>query len=90
MAATVYIPAQLRADTGGEHTVRAHGSTIAEVIDDLDKRYPRIRDKLVDVDGVRRFVHIFIGEVDIRFEGGLYTPVHDGDEISIMAAIAGG
>ena len=68
----------------------ADGNTIAEVLDDLDKNYPGIKAKLVDDKGVRRFVNIYIGDEDIRFMDKIETAVKDGDEISIVPAIAGG
>ena len=70
--------------------VSAEGATIAEVIDHLDANHPGIKAKIVDDKGVRRFVNIFIGDEDIRFMDGVNTAVKDGDEISIIPAIAGG
>ena len=90
MAANVRIPTPLRSHTDGQDVVSADGSTIAEVIDDLDKNYPGIKAKLVDDKGVRRFVNIYIGDEDIRFMDKIETAVKDGDEISIVPAIAGG
>ena len=60
------------------------------MIDDLETKFPGIMAKLLDDKGVRRFVNIFVGDEDIRFMDGTSTPVSDGDEISIIAAIAGG
>jgi molybdopterin converting factor small subunit len=88
--ATVRIPTPLRTHTAGEDVVTATGATVALVIDDLERRYPGIRAKLLDERGVRRFVNIFLGSEDIRFLDGVETPVKDGDEISIIPAIAGG
>ncbi|HZO11620.1 MAG TPA: MoaD/ThiS family protein [Polyangiaceae bacterium] len=88
--ATVRIPTPLRNHTGGQDVVNASGNTIGEIIDDLEKHHPGIRDKLVDDKGVRRFVNIFVGDEDIRFMEGMQTKVSDGDEISIIPAIAGG
>jgi molybdopterin converting factor small subunit len=88
--ATVRIPTPLRGHTDGKDVVNASGATIGEVIEDLEKNHPGIRDKLVDDKGVRRFVNIFVGDEDIRFMGGLATAVKDGDEVSIIPAIAGG
>jgi molybdopterin converting factor small subunit len=88
--ATVRIPTPLRGHTDGKDVVNASGATIGEVIEDLEKNHPGIRDKLVDDKGVRRFVNIFVGDEDIRFMGGLATVVKDGDEVSIIPAIAGG
>jgi molybdopterin converting factor small subunit len=90
MAATVRIPTPLRSHTDGKDTVSAEGATIKDVLDDLDRKHPGLRDKLVDDRGVRRFVNIFVGDEDIRFMDGIDTAVKDGDEISIIPAIAGG
>lgn len=90
MAANVRIPTPLRSHTDGKDVVSADGGTIAEVLDDLDKNYPGIKAKLVDDKGVRRFVNIYIGDEDIRFMDKIETAVKDGDEISIVPAIAGG
>ncbi len=88
--ATVRIPTPLRAHTDGKDTVQAAGATIREIIDDLDRNHPGIKDKLVDDKGVRRFVNIFVGDEDIRFMDGIHTAVSDSDEVSIIPAIAGG
>jgi len=90
MSTTVCIPTPLRVHTGGKDEVSAAGATVAEVIDDLETKFPGIMAKLLDDKGVRRFVNIFVGDEDIRFMDGTSTPVSDGDEISIIAAIAGG
>jgi molybdopterin converting factor small subunit len=90
MAANVRIPTPLRNHTDGQDVVSAEGRTIAEVIDDLEKNFPGIKSKLVDDKGVRRFVNIYIGDEDIRFMDKIETAVKDGDEISIVPAIAGG
>jgi molybdopterin converting factor small subunit len=88
--ATVRIPTPLRNHTGGKDVVNAAGGTIGEILDDLEKHHPGIREKLVDDKGVRRFVNIFVGDEDIRFMDGINTKVTDKDEISIIPAIAGG
>jgi len=88
--ATVRIPTPLRSHTDGNDVVSAAGATVGEIIDDLDKNHPGIRDKLIDDKGVRRFVNIFVGDEDIRFMDGVDTAVKDSDEISIIPAIAGG
>ena len=90
MPATVRIPTPLRVHTGGKDEVKASGGTIAELIEDLEKQHPGIKNKLVDDNGVRRFVNIFVGDEDIRFLDGVNTKVSDGVEVSIIPAIAGG
>jgi MoaD family protein len=90
MAITVRIPTPLRTLTEGKDEVEAKGSTVREVIDNLEGNYPGIKDRLCDDKGVRRFVNIYQNEEDIRFLDSLETAVKDGDSISIVPAIAGG
>ena len=90
MAVTVRIPTPLRTLTGGEEQVQADGSTVQQVIENLEKKHPGIRDRLLDEKGVRRFVNIYVGDEDIRFLDGLDTKLENGVEISIVPAIAGG
>ncbi len=89
--ATVRIPTPLRKYTQGKEEVTAAGGTVGDIIADLEKNHPGIKERILDNDGaVRRFVNIFVREEDIRFLQNLETPVKDGDEISIVPAIAGG
>lgn len=90
MDTIVRIPAALRTLTGGADEVKASGNTVGEVIDDLEKRHPGLKDRLLDDKGVRRFINIYVGEEDVRFTGGLATQIKSGDQISIIPAIAGG
>ena len=90
MPVTVRIPTPLRTLTGGEEQVQADGSTVAQVIENLEKRHPGLRDRLLDEKGVRRFVNIYVGDEDIRFLDGLATALNGGEEVSIVPAIAGG
>jgi molybdopterin converting factor small subunit len=90
METIVRIPAPLRTLTGGKDEIPASGNTVGEVIEDMEKKHPGIRDRLLDAKGVRRFVNIYVGEEDVRFLGGLATPLKSGDQISIVPAIAGG
>ena len=90
MSITVRIPTPLRTLTGGKESVTADGSTIQALIDNLEGSYPGIKDRLVDDKGVRRFVNLYLGDEDIRFLDGLQTELKDGDELSIVPAIAGG
>jgi MoaD family protein len=76
--------------TGGKDEIEAKGATVREVIEDLDRNYPGIKDRLCDEKGVRRFVNIYQNEEDIRFLDGLETVVKEGDSVSIVPAIAGG
>lgn len=90
MAIYVRIPTPLRTLTAGKDQVEAKGATVREIIDDLERNYPGIKDRLCDDKGVRRFVNIYQNEEDIRFLDGLETAVKDGDAISVVPAIAGG
>jgi molybdopterin synthase sulfur carrier subunit len=90
MAITVRIPTPLRTLTQGKDEVEASGKTVREIIENLEKNYPGLRERLLDDKGVRRFVNIYQNEEDIRFLDSLDTAVKDGDSISIVPAIAGG
>jgi MoaD family protein len=89
--ATVRIPTPLRKLTQGKEEVHAGGKNVGELIADLEKNFPGIKERICDETGaVRRFVNIFVKDEDIRFLQNLETPVKDADEISIVPAIAGG
>ena len=90
MAVEVRIPTILRTYTAGEKTVEGKGATIGELIADLDVRYPGLRGRLVDDDGLRRFVNVYLNDEDVRFLGGLETALADGDSVTILPAVAGG
>jgi len=86
----IRIPGSLRRFTGGQEEVSASGHTVAEVIQDLDRQCPGLRDSLLDSQGVRGFVMLCVGESDIRFLKGLDTEISTGDTLTIVPAIAGG
>ena len=91
MAVSVKIPAQLRAVTGGEGELEVEGSTVGEALEALYAEHGELRGRLSDDGGgLRRFVNVYIGGEDIRFLEGLDTPVSDGDELTILPAVAGG
>ncbi len=90
MNVTVRIPTPLRTLTAGQDEVAATAGTVGAVIEELEKSYPGLRDRLLDEKGVRRFVNIYVGEEDIRFLDGLKTELKSGDAITIVPAIAGG
>ncbi len=90
MAIEVRIPTILRTYTGGAKSVEGAGSTLAELIGDLDSRYGGLRDRLQDESGLRRFVNVYLNDEDVRFLGGLETPVKDGDTVTVLPAVAGG
>ncbi len=90
MAISVKIPSQLRAATEGESLAEVNGSTVGEVLDALYSRYGELRGRISGDGGLRRFVNVYVGAEDIRFLNGLDTPVEDGDEVTILPAVAGG
>lgn len=91
MAITVRIPQPLRNLTGDKSTVETRGSSLAEAIADLEANFPGVRERVMDDSGeLRRFVNIYINGDDVRFMEGLKSPIKDGDEISIVPAVAGG
>ncbi len=90
MSIEVRIPTILRTYTEGEKAVEGSGSTLAGLIDDLESRHSGLRDRLVDEKGLRRFVNVYLNDEDVRFLGGLETPVKDGDSVTVLPAVAGG
>lgn len=90
MAVTVKIPTQLRAVTSGDAQAQADGATVKEVLDDLFDRYADLRERICEDGSLRRFVNVYVGGEDIRFLSGLDTEVCDGDEVTILPAVAGG
>jgi len=91
MPISVRIPVQLRSLTDGQEVVAATGGSVLDLIEDIDKRFPGIKDRICEQNGqVRRFVNIFVNDEDIRFLQSLQTPISDSDEVSIIPAIAGG
>ncbi len=91
MPNTVRIPTPLRKLTAERDTVTAGGANIGEILDDLEKSHPGLKERICDEQGnIRRFVNIFVNDEDIRFLQEQATAVKDGDEISIVPAIAGG
>lgn len=90
MAVTVSVPTILRTHTGGEKSVEASGATIAEVIEDLDRRHSGIKGRLVKDGTLHRFINVYVNDEDIRFAGGLAAAVRDGDNVTILPAVAGG
>lgn len=87
----VRIPTPLRPLTKGQGEVETKAGSVVEMIESLNSTYPGIKDRLCDEMGeLRRFVNIYVNEEDIRFLTGKDTPLKDGDEVSIVPAIAGG
>jgi molybdopterin synthase sulfur carrier subunit len=91
MATKVRIPTPLRKLTNNEELIEVKAGTVGDAIAELQTRFPGIKDRLVDDSGeVRRFVNVYVNEEDIRFLQNQQTVLKDGDEISIIPAIAGG
>lgn len=91
MAIKVRIPTPLRKLTNGKDEVSAEGKNIKELIDDIERHYPGLKERICEGDGkLRRFVNIYLNDEDIRFKSNMDTELKAGDEISIIPAIAGG
>jgi MoaD family protein len=91
MAIEVRIPTILRSYTGGEKAVDGKGDTLGDLFADLDARHGGLRARLVGDDGsLNRFVNVYLNDEDVRFLGGIQTPVSDGDVVTILPAVAGG
>lgn len=89
--ATIRIPTPMRRYTNGERLVSVSAATLAAAVDELDRRFPGVRERLVDAEGrLHHFVNIFVDEEDVRLLQGLATPLADGTEVSIIPAMAGG
>jgi molybdopterin synthase sulfur carrier subunit len=90
MAIEVRIPTILRSYTGGAKSVQGSGSTLGELLINLDSEHGGLRERLVDGEKLRRFVNVYLNDEDVRFLGGLETPVADGDTVTVLPAVAGG
>jgi MoaD family protein len=91
MSVTVKLPTQLRDAAGGATSVSVSGSTVGEALDGLYAQHGELRERIADGDGgLRRFVNVYLKGEDIRFLDGLDTQVADGDEVTILPAVAGG
>ena len=88
---TVFIPSSLRRYTAGQSKADVSGSTINEVIDNLEQQYPGVKSRLCDESGqIKRYVNVFVNDEEIRTLEGADTPVAEKDEVSIVPAMAGG
>ena len=91
MAITVRIPTPLRRVTDGQDKVDTEGATLRQIIDSMESQYPGIKERLCDEDGnLRNFVNVYVNGEDVRFLDGVDSATGDGDEISIVPAVAGG
>ncbi|TLQ45658.1 MoaD/ThiS family protein [Streptomyces marianii] len=93
MAIEVRIPTILRTYTDGAKAVEGGGDTLAELFADLETRHPGIQARIVDeANGgqLRRFVNVYLNDEDVRFLDGISTKLSDGDNVTILPAVAGG
>ncbi len=91
MAVTIKLPTILRKFADNEARVSADGATLAEVLKDLESRYPGItKNVIADDGGLHRFINVYVNDEDVRYLGSLETPIAEGDTVSILPAVAGG
>lgn len=91
MAISVRLPTVLRPHANGEARVDANGDTVGDVVDDLVARFPGVKPNLLAEDGsLHRFVNVYVNDEDVRYLDKMATAVADGDELSILPAVAGG
>ena len=91
MGITIKLPTQLRSAAGNATEARVDGATVGEALDSLYAQHGELRERIADDGGgLRRFVNVYLDGEDIRFLDGLETPISDGDELTILPAVAGG
>jgi molybdopterin converting factor small subunit len=91
MSSSVRIPTVLRSAVGGLAVVDVEGSTIGSVLGSLSTQFPSVKGQLLNEDGsIHRFLNVYVNDDDVRYLGGLEAPVADGDEITLLPAVAGG
>lgn len=91
MPVIVRIPTPLRSLTQGQAEVKAAGDTVGGVVADLERQFPGMGERLLDEGGaLRRFINVYVNGEDIRFLEGQTTALKEGDEVSVVPAIAGG
>jgi molybdopterin synthase sulfur carrier subunit len=90
MAVTVKIPTQLRGVTEGESEIEVDGGPVGEALDAVFEQHAELRERITEDGGLRRFVNVYVSGEDIRFHDGLETKLSDGDEVTILPAVAGG
>jgi molybdopterin synthase sulfur carrier subunit len=90
MSVTVKIPTQLRAATGGESEVEVSGATVGEALDAVFAAHTELRERITQDGDLGRFVNVYVSGEDIRFQQGLDTALNEGDEVTILPAVAGG
>jgi sulfur-carrier protein len=91
MSVKVRVPTIMRDQVGGEPIVEGSGSTLGDLLNDLERRYPGFKQRIVtDEGGIHRFVNLYVNDEDVRYLGALETAVKEGDTVSILPAVAGG
>ncbi|GAB2496931.1 MoaD family protein [Nocardiopsis aegyptia] len=90
MAIEVRIPTILRNLTGDAKVVEGAGDTLGELFRDLDSKYPGLGERVVDDGKLRRFINVYLNDEDVRFVGGLEAKLNDGDNVTVLPAVAGG
>jgi MoaD family protein len=90
MPIKVHIPTPMRLHTDGKAIVEAAGATVQATLDNLSQKFPALQAKLFDNGKVRQYVNLYLNDEDVRYLDNLATPVKDGDELSIIPAVAGG
>ncbi len=90
MPVRIHIPTPMRQHTEGQAVVEVSGATVQAALDDLGRKFPGVTQRIFDQGQVRRFVNVYLNDEDIRYLDSLATPVKDGDEVSIIPAVAGG
>jgi sulfur-carrier protein len=90
MPIKVHIPTPMRQHTGGSAVVEVSGGTVQVALDALGKQYPEITQRMFDGAQLKRFLNVYLNDEDIRYLDNLGTAVKDGDELSIIPAVAGG
>ena len=91
MTAKVRIPTVLRPAMGGDATISVEGTTIGEVLNRLTATHPAVKGQLLNEDGtLHRFLNVYVNDDDVRYLGGVDAPVANGDEITLLPAVAGG
>lgn len=91
MAITVRIPTVLRAATGGQAVIEGTGTSIGEILGAIAAQHPGVQLQLFNADGsLHKFLNVYVNDDDVRYLGGLDAPVADGDEVTLLPAVAGG
>lgn len=90
MSVRIHIPTPMRQHTEGLAAVEANGATVQAALDDLGRKYPGVHQRIFEGGQVRRFINVYLNDEDIRYLDNLSTAVKDGDELSIIPAVAGG